>query len=180
MIYYIGDMHLGHANVIRHDSRPFSNVDEMNEALINNYNSIVTDKDDVYFVGDVIFKNYSYAIELLQRLKGKKHLVIGNHDKSNMKKKEFRDCFIDCKDYYDIKDGNDRVIISHYPMIEWDGYFRGSYHVYAHIHNNIHNAAKQMMQLERALNSGCMINNYIPVTLKQMIVNNQIFKEQNK
>ena len=180
MIYYIGDMHLGHTNVIKHDGRPFNNVEEMNETLINNYNSIITDLDDVYFVGDVTFKSATNAIEMIKRLKGKKHLVIGNHDRKNVKNREFRECFVDCKDYYDIVDEGRRVILSHYPMIEWDGFFRSSYHVYAHIHNNIHNAAEQMMKLEKALNSGCMINNYVPVTLDQLIINNKIFKEHNK
>lgn len=180
MIYYIGDMHLGHANVIKHDNRPFSNIEEMNKELIKNYNSVVKDNDEVYIDGDITFKSVTEAIKLVSQLKGRKHLVIGNHDKKNVKNKEFRDLFIDCKEYYDINDNGRRVIITHYPMIEWDGFFRGSYHVYAHIHNNLNNAGRQMILLERALNSGCMINNYVPVTLDQMIINNNIFKEQNK
>lgn len=180
MIYYIGDMHLGHANVIKHDNRPFNNIDEMTEFMIKNYNKIITDKDAVYIVGDITLKGIVNATELIKRLKGRKHLVIGNHDKKNVKNKEFRDLFIECKDYYDIVDNGRRVIICHYPMIEWDGYFRGSYHVYAHIHNNLNNAGKQMIKLEKALNSGCMINNYVPVTLDQMIINNNLFREKNK
>lgn len=48
MIYYIGDMHLGHKNVIEYDKRPFSSVDEMDNMLIMNWNNKVSDDDHVY------------------------------------------------------------------------------------------------------------------------------------
>ena len=52
MNYYISDMHLGHKNVLKFDSRPFQSVEEMNEALIINWNRKVTDEDDVWVLGD--------------------------------------------------------------------------------------------------------------------------------
>ena len=48
MNYYIADLHLGHANAIRFDNRPFADVDEMNESLIRSWNSMVTKQDTVY------------------------------------------------------------------------------------------------------------------------------------
>lgn len=48
MNYYIGDTHFGHANVIRHDQRPFSNIDEMDRAIIENWNNRVTNSDSIY------------------------------------------------------------------------------------------------------------------------------------
>lgn len=50
--YYISDLHLGHENVIRFDNRPFDSVEEMNETLVNNWNSVVTNADHVYHLGD--------------------------------------------------------------------------------------------------------------------------------
>lgn len=52
MYYYISDMHLGHKNVLKFDSRPFESVEEMNETLIANWNVKVTDEDDVWILGD--------------------------------------------------------------------------------------------------------------------------------
>ena len=56
MNYYIADLHLGHANIIRLSNRPYKDVDEMDNDLINRWNSVITDTDDVYIIGDLIFK----------------------------------------------------------------------------------------------------------------------------
>ena len=83
---YTSDLHLGHANVIRHCDRPFADADEMDAALINNWNAKVHRNDTVYIVGDFLFRAKRPAEGYLSSLKGKKHLIIGNHDKYWMKK----------------------------------------------------------------------------------------------
>lgn len=180
MIYYFGDGHFGHKNVIRHDSRPFRDIEENDRVLISNWNSVVTDKDDVYIVGDLFFRNDYDAEMILQKLKGRKHLIIGNHDKTWLNNDKIKEYFVEIADIIKVIDRGRLVIICHYPLAEWDGYYRGTYHVYAHIHNNINEAYYIMRTKERALNSGCMINNYMPVTLDEMIINNKIFHESNK
>ena len=70
MIYYTADLHLGHANVIRHCDRPFKSVDEMDEALIRNWNSRVHRLDTVYIVGDLFFRNRRPCEECLAELNG--------------------------------------------------------------------------------------------------------------
>lgn len=77
-IFATTDSHYGHANIIKYCNRPFSNVEEMNEAMIENWNKVVGDSDIVYHLGDVYFgKNTS---NFMNRLKGRKRLVLGNHD----------------------------------------------------------------------------------------------------
>ena len=56
MIYYTSDLHLGHANVIRHCNRPFADVTQMDKTLVENWNRIVHRNDTVYIVGDFIFR----------------------------------------------------------------------------------------------------------------------------
>ena len=80
MNYYISDMHFGHANVIKHDERPFEDVEAMDCAMIERWNGVVDEDDDVYVVGDFCYRSGKTADWYLARLKGRKHLVVGNHD----------------------------------------------------------------------------------------------------
>ena len=61
MIYFTADLHFYHENVISHASRPFSSVEEMNEALIRNWNKIVKPTDEIYILGDFTMKGAGYA-----------------------------------------------------------------------------------------------------------------------
>lgn len=176
MIYYTSDLHLGHNNVIRFDNRPFSSVEEMDKTLIDNWNSRVTDKDDIYIVGDLIYKSSKPAVEYLKQLKGKKHLIIGNHEKAILNNPEAMSYFESIEKMQHITDGRNQICLCHFPIIEWNGYFKGHYHIYGHIHNSKNHAFKVMKDEPRALNAGCMINNYIPVTFQELQVNNMIYK----
>lgn len=71
MIYYTADQHFGHSNIIRFCDRPFKNVTEMDETLINNWNNAVSDEDIVYMLGDLIFRSEKSASYYVERLKGK-------------------------------------------------------------------------------------------------------------
>ena len=83
MIYFTADFHFGHTKIIEYCNRPFTSAKEMDRVLINNYNSIVTDKDIVFIVGDLTMAGNShkdYIRNLLSDLNGQKHLILGNHD----------------------------------------------------------------------------------------------------
>ena len=81
MKYYISDLHLFHKNAIEFDNRPFQTLEEMHEAILNNWNERVTNGDMVYILGDLSYRGRNEdLIALLARLKGRKVLVKGNHD----------------------------------------------------------------------------------------------------
>ena len=173
MIYYTADLHLGHANVIVTSARPFETVEEMNNALIENWNRVVKDSDDVYIVGDLIFKNGAQEKALLPLLKGKKHLIVGNHDEKWLTE-EMEELFESIAPYMEIEDDGHKVVLCHFPMLQWKGARRGSIHVYGHIHSAKKETDFLVMKMKkRALNAGVDINGYRPVTLKQMIANNE-------
>lgn len=176
MKYYIADTHFGHKNVLRFDNRPFTDVDEMDRVLIENWNSVVRDEDDVYIIGDLIYRTDKEPTWYLEQLKGKKHLIVGNHDEKLIKDKSFRSYFVEIRDMLAVFDDDKKLFLCHYPMAEWPSYFRGSYHLYAHIHNNINETFDIMKGKDRALNVGCMINGYKPVTFKELVINNEKFK----
>lgn len=179
MNYYIGDTHFGHANIIRHDQRPFSNIDEMDRAIIENWNNRVTNSDNIYIVGDFIYRGEKEPEWYLKQLKGKKHFIIGNHDGAVLKNDKALSYFEEVDKIMHIIDGKNHICLCHFPIAEWNGYYKGHYHIYAHIHNNLNDAYYFMKKYDRALNAGCMINNYMPVTFNELIENNRIFKECN-
>ena len=78
-IYLTSDLHLGHDREFIWGARGFSCIEEMNTAIINNWNNLVDDFDDVYVLGDLSLGNHE-NVELLKQLKGRIHIVLGNHD----------------------------------------------------------------------------------------------------
>lgn len=79
MIYFTSDHHFWHSNVIKFCDRPYKDVEQMNEALVKNWNDTVSPEDTVYYLGD--FSMAFRPVELYtKRLNGKKILIAGNHD----------------------------------------------------------------------------------------------------
>ena len=179
MILYTSDIHFGHTNIIKLDHRPFADADTMDEFLIKSWNSRVNADDDVYVLGDVCYKSAKDPVWYLRQLKGHKHLITGNHDHYLLKDKNAMKHFETVDALTMIKDGDKDIILCHYPIVEWNGFFRGTWLVYGHIHNNTTNVAYQCMKnFDHALNAGCMINNYAPVSFNELVKNNREFQEK--
>jgi calcineurin-like phosphoesterase family protein len=145
--FFTSDPHFSHANIIRFCNRPFKDVHEMDETLINNWNAVVRPEDTVYCLGDMFFKcSVGYAHMVLDRLVGTKILICGNHDKIVRNQKPIRDRFravygwepgvvggleISFKPYCE-----QRMTLSHYKMQAWNKSHYGAYHLYGHSHNS--------------------------------------------
>lgn len=168
-IFYISDLHLCHTNIIKLCGRPYDNTDEMNNDIVNKWNSVVKDDDVVRILGDVGFpkndEDTQNIIKLVKNLKGNKHLILGNHDSKLLKNEDFKKLFGSIKSYSKVKDGKENVVLFHYPIEEWDGYFRGDYHLYGHVHNNQNN----LKQIQNRFNVSAEILEYIPKTLEELI-----------
>lgn len=78
--FYISDLHFGHQKCIDFDKRPFKSFNDMNETMIQNWNSVVSKGDLVYVLGDMFWDNRLIP-EIMPRLKGTKFLIKGNHDR---------------------------------------------------------------------------------------------------
>ena len=82
MIYFTSDLHLGHKGIITMQNRPFESVEDMNRILLTNYNAVVGKDDTVYILGDICHHmSVDEANCVIARMKGKKYLINGNHDK---------------------------------------------------------------------------------------------------
>ncbi len=180
MIYFIADTHFGHANIIRHSHRPFESVEEMDNTIIKNWRTKVKNCDTVYILGDMFFVGRLNYEEYLKQLPGKKHLIIGNHDKDWMKRVDLPQYFESISNYAEISDGAHKITLCHYPMMTWNGATKGSYLIYGHIHNNIQADYWSLLKImPNALNAGVDINNFMPVTFNELSENNRIFKNEN-
>ncbi len=97
-----------------------------------------------------------------------------------MKSEKARSYFEDIDKMMYIQDGENHICMCHFPLAEWNGYYRGYYHIYGHIHGNRNRAYEIMRQEPRALNAGCMIHQYEPVTFEELVANNRSFQEDSK
>lgn len=136
MIYFTADLHFYHDKIITHTNRPFHDSEEMNRALVKNWNRLIAPPDEVYILGDVTMKGPALAMEMLSQLKGRKYLIRGNHD-AFVDHKEFDSSVFEwVKDYHELAYQNQRFILFHYPIAEWNGFFRDTIQLHGHQHNH--------------------------------------------
>lgn len=126
----------GHFNIIKYSNRPFKDVEQMNNALIDNWNSVVKQGDRVYLLGDVCFMHHEDAKKTLFRLNGQIFLIKGNHDKEHFLSK-CHDRFVWVKDYFELTIGKQKIILSHYPFMTWNKSHHGSWHLHGHCHGSL-------------------------------------------
>ena len=181
MILFTADLHLGHANIIKHCQRPFSSVDEMDEHLISVWNSHVRQNDTVFIIGDLIFRSTASPDSYLSRLRGKKHLILGNHDKDWVKKADMAKHFATVERFSEISDGQHKITLCHYPLMSWNHIKKGSYMIHGHIHNNRDALYFPLIrEMPNLLNAGVEINGYHPVTFDEILENNVNFKSDTE
>lgn len=133
-IWVTSDTHFGHANIIKYCDRPFANADEMDEFIIDKWNSVVKDGDIVYHLGDVYFGNSGK--NAIYRLNGRKRLILGNHD--NGKDKNLQTVFQKISVWRMFTEFG--LLLTHVPVHE-SALYRGMkgdkmLNVHGHIHTN--------------------------------------------
>ena len=175
MTYFTSDQHFGHFNIIRLSRRPFKTVEELDETMVERWNAKVRDDDTVYVLGDLFFR--AATVEpILKRLKGRKHLVLGNHDPSWTDRVKLADYFESVQSLKEETVDGRLVTMCHYPMLSYPQARRG-YMVYGHIHNNTGDDYWPLiMRRPRMLNAGVDVNNFEPVTFDELLANNQAFQ----
>lgn len=174
-IFYIGDPHFGHEKILWLDNRPFRTVEEMDQALIRNWQDAVTENDIVIVLGDMFWKTVPEDRRrgIMSQLPGQKILIRGNHD---------GDDGAGWSAVYDARtldDDGTQVYLSHYPTVAFPDFYKGAAHLYAHVHVSFEaSLAEHVRQtLEdlylkpcRMYNAGCMMPwmGYTPRTLEEI------------
>ena len=125
MRYYISDLHFYHENLnTKMDCRGFSSAEEMNAYMIRQWNSKIRDRDEVVVLGDLSLGSGEETNRILSQLKGRISLIEGNHD-SYLTDRQFDRSRLEwVKPYAELRDNKRKVILSHYPMICYNGQYR--------------------------------------------------------
>lgn len=196
MNYYIADMHLfcksqTQEGRLNFDNRPFNTTEEMHQHFLQEWNSLITNGDTTYILGDMSLRGKNdELIALVAQLKGKKILIKGNHD--DLSDYRYKQLFHEICDYKEVTDciGGTayKLVLSHYPILMWNGQHKGTILLYGHTHTSAEDSYFQKCLAEmnnseewqfrrpqepvfRAYNVGCMMPyiNYKPRTLKEIL-----------
>ena len=184
MLFFTADHHFGHANIIKYCDRPFSDVDEMNLALVERHNDVVGPDDEVWVLGDVAMGNRAETLRYVGRLHGRKILIPGNHDtcwRGHRKAARNRSLYLECgferivDEETTLELAGQPVMLSHFPYRN-DGPAdeayarfrpddRGDWLLHGHVHET-------WRQLGRMINVGVDVWDFRPVpadTIEAMI-----------
>jgi len=167
-LFFTSDNHHQHANMIKYESRPFRNVKDMDNQMIEKWNNKVTKNDSVYILGDFAFGDADSVSKLLDKLNGNKYLIKGNHD-YYLKDRDIHRKFGWVKDYYVLKYNGLKIVLFHYPISVWDCKHHGSIHLFGHVHSNKGNHHPLDSVQDNSYNVGVDVNNFEPVSLEEIL-----------
>lgn len=136
-VFFTADTHFGHQGIINLCKRPYQAVEEMDAGLISNWNQAVSDEDEVWHLGDFSLGKAEIVIQYRMRLKGKIHLIWGNHDHPEVRALPI---WASSQPYAEIVIQNRRLVLSHYAFRVWNGSHkgeRGPWHLFGHSHGRL-------------------------------------------
>lgn len=178
---FIADTHFGHKNALSFDNRPWTDIENHDKDIINNWNNVAELDDEIYIIGDISWHNVTKTIEIFKQLNGKKYLIKGNHDGKLLRNRELQSLFVEICDYKELplSDGKG-IVLCHYPIPCFKNHYYGWYHLYGHVHNGfewnlMEQVKRQMVELYSFLcemyNVGAMMPymGYIPRTLEEIV-----------
>ena len=175
MIYFISDEHYLHSNILRLDSRPFKDMDDMIRTMIAKHNSRVRKTDICYHLGDYAFGNPKRWLPIIEQCQGRHMLIRGNHDLQNgatLKRLivDGNPLFEDMGDIEQFYLDGVPIVLSHYPyeqlydqgrLLHMRPKDNGRWLLHGHTH-------KPPVVNDRMINVGCMLHDYYPVSQKEI------------
>ncbi|WBU76579.1 hypothetical protein CHLORIS_170 [Vibrio phage Chloris] len=141
--YFItSDLHFFHTNIMKFcpETRPWADHNEMTEALIAHWNSIVGEDDVVFHLGDFSFAGMEKTQAVLDRLNGTIVFVMGNHDKTVRNQLKSPNKF----EYLEVTYNKIKICMFHYAMRVWNMQHHGSIHFYGHSHGSLEGTGRSM------------------------------------
>lgn len=161
-LHFIADLHLGHENAVKWRTQ-FSCAEEMNQLIIDNWNNQVNKQDTVFILGDVAW-NYK-SLDLLSGMRGKKKLILGNHDE--MKMEAYMKYFTHIYGAYEWKH---KIMLTHIPVHDMN-MDRFRLNIHGHLHDDlVLNPDLDSMRDDdpRYINVSCEQINYTPISWDEL------------
>lgn len=149
-VWFTADTHFRHKNVLKYCSGraeaggyAADDIGAHDNWLIDKWNSTIGKQDTVYIIGDVSFANQEDSRKIIERLNGRKHLIVGNHDASAQKLNNYFKLITQMEmkvfkaSTYNFLEEDFNVFMCHYPMVTWPSKHYGCVDVHGHCHGNL-------------------------------------------
>lgn len=187
LTFFTSDTHFGHANIIRLCNRPFKDVEEMNEKLVENWNKVVPENGTVFHLGDFAFGGSGLWNSIIPRLNGQIYLIMGNHDRKNLRQ-GYMDKFVSVIPQMQIDIEGRSVYLNHYPFLCYGGSYRGEdsvWQLFGHVHSGPLSSGADSDRLVHLFpyqyDVGVDNNNFTPISWNQVKerINKQVLEWTN-
>ncbi len=184
-IWFTSDTHFGHKNILKFCDRPYDSIEEHDEGLISNWNSIVGVDDVVFHLGDFAFSHPKRWKEIISKLNGHIYLIVGNHDEIRYPGHDVFEMFEGVTTQLYITIDNKHVYLNHYPLLCYGGTYRKPedcvWQLYGHVHTKQDGRKgkddeRVAMCFPYQYDVGVDNNNYKPISWEEVkeIINKQI------
>lgn len=163
--FFTSDHHFGHKNIIEYSQRPFANVEEMDEYMIEVWNRMVEPDDTVYHLGDFTLGNGATAIKYFEQLNGQIKILtnIWHHDKRWIKylQNKWHKLWMHIEPLPPmvVLENKPPIVLCHYPIARWDRKHYGSWHLHGHSHG-------EYLGKGFIMDVGVDANNFTPVSME--------------
>lgn len=187
-VFLTSDTHYYHESILNLCNRPYGSVEEMNEALITNWNNKVGKNDIVFHLGDFCFGSSTKWNKILERLNGNIYLILGNHDSVNLKDNS-KQYFEHITYQMSIHIDGWKLYLNHYPFLCFGGAWspeRLVVQAFGHVHSGPNCHGLDSIRLINLFSSqydvGVDNNNYEPISWKEFknIVEKRMFEGEGK
>ena len=181
--FFVSDTHFNHTNIIKYCNRPFNNADEMDAALIKNWNAKVPKDGIVYHLGDFAWGSINYWEKIREQLNGEIILIYGNHDEKYLNNELMYKLFKEVTPQKKIWINKTCIYMNHYPFLCFGGSYKGlgaTWQLFGHVHSN--SRSKEGLDHKRLVNCfptqydvGVDNNNFTPISFDEVskIITNQ-------
>lgn len=183
-VWFVADSHFGHKNILKFSPKRLEEfglvlddpdvVKKHDNILINRWNMTVAKHDTVYILGDLSFASADDTRKILEKLHGKKHLIIGNHDGSCRGLENYFESVSQIKEVtfkkhmFDFLDENMHCVMCHFPLIAWNRRMHGSIMVHGHTHGSLDLMNKESEELRVDVGFDAELSDCGLVSLEQL------------